>query len=120
MHDRDLSLCAAGAVPQLTDSQFGLLVGASLQDVAHVVAVAPAHVGMDGDAMSSTLLIKMARVSLLGIVAIILGILFTQPDPETGKRGRMKFPARKGTDFVVSLVRLLHLRNSYIGEKSVS
>ncbi len=77
----------------LTDSQFGLLVGASLQDVAHVVAAAPARGGMDGDAMSSALLIKMVRVSLLGIVAIILGILFTQPDPETGKRGRVKFPA---------------------------
>ncbi len=59
----------------LTDLQYGVWAGSSLQGVAHALAAAGAR-GTDGMSMDIGTIVKMSRVALLGPVALILGYFF--------------------------------------------
>lgn len=64
----------------LNSYDYGLLAGATLHELAHVIAAATPG----GDVSSDTaILVKLGRVALLIPVAIILGIFFNKKDPST-------------------------------------
>lgn len=71
----------------LTDIQYGVWAGSSLQGVAHALAAAGAR-GTDSMSMDIGTIVKMSRVALLGPVALILGYFFK------GNAGtaKVKFP----------------------------
>lgn len=59
----------------LTDIQYGIWAGSSLQGVAHALAAAGAR-GANSPSFEIGTIVKMSRVALLGPVAIILSLLF--------------------------------------------
>lgn len=71
----------------LSDLEYGIWSGSSLQGVAHALAAAGAR-GTDSLSLEIGTLVKMARVTFLAPVALILSALFRQP----GKRSKVKFP----------------------------
>lgn len=75
----------------LDSYSFGLLTGATLHELAHVIAAA----APGGDISSDTaLLVKLGRVALLIPVAFILGALFNKksPNAQTQKRKLKDLP----------------------------
>jgi len=60
----------------LSDTQFGIWSGSSLQGVAHALAAAAAR-GNDNISLEVGTLVKMSRVALLGPVAMILSTLYS-------------------------------------------
>lgn len=73
----------------ITDLQYGVWAGSSLQGVAHALAAAGAR-GADSLSMDIGTIVKMSRVALLGPVAILLGYVFKK-DNES-KTNTVKFP----------------------------
>ena len=67
-----------GTILPLSDTAYGLWAGSSLQGVAHALAAAGAR-GADNVSLEVGTLIKMARVAMLGPVALILGTIFSHP-----------------------------------------
>ncbi|HWO76169.1 MAG TPA: YeiH family protein [Bacillus sp. (in: firmicutes)] len=66
----------------LDSYQYGLLTGATLHELAHVIAAAVPG----GDVSSDTaILVKLGRVALLIPVALILGVLFKKKEMNTPK-----------------------------------
>ena len=61
----------------LSDLQYGIWAGSSLQGVAHAIAAAGAR-GNDSVSFEIGLIVKMARVALLAPLAIILGTIFNK------------------------------------------
>ena len=57
----------------LTDSQFGIVAGGSLHEIAHAVASGGAFGNISLD---SALIMKLSRVILLAPVALIIGYLY--------------------------------------------
>lgn len=74
----------------LTDIQYGIWAGSSLQGVAHALAAAGAR-GANSISMEIGTIVKMARVALLAPVAIVLSIIFNKNDANKNK-GKVKFP----------------------------
>ncbi|WP_134703883.1 YeiH family protein [Ammoniphilus sp. YIM 78166] len=71
----------------LDSYQYGVLVGATLHELAHVIAAAIPG----GDASGEiAILVKLGRVALLIPVAMILGYLFTSKDQEESKKRGFK------------------------------
>lgn len=66
----------------LESESYGVLVGATLHELAHVIA---ASVPGGGASMDNALLTKLGRVALLIPVALILGYFFTEKDQKTSK-----------------------------------
>jgi uncharacterized integral membrane protein (TIGR00698 family) len=61
----------------LSDLQYGIWAGSSLQGVAHALAAAGAR-GADSLSMEIGTLVKMSRVALLAPVALIIGFVFSK------------------------------------------
>jgi len=59
----------------LNDSQFGIYVGATIHEVAQVVAVGGTY---GGDVSNSAIIVKMTRVMLIAPMLIILGIILSK------------------------------------------
>jgi uncharacterized integral membrane protein (TIGR00698 family) len=74
----------------ISDIQYGIWAGSSLQGVAHALAAAGAR-GTEGISMEIGTIVKMARVALLAPVALILSYIFNKQD-STGKK-KIKFPS---------------------------
>jgi len=72
----------------LTDLQYGIWSGTSLQGVAHALAAAGAR-GSDSLSMEIGTIVKMGRVALLAPVALILSFVFNKGNKENKK---VKFP----------------------------
>jgi len=72
----------------LSDLQYGIWSGSSLQGVAHALAAAGAR-GADGISMEIGTVVKMGRVALLAPVALILSLIFNK-DNKSNKK--VKFP----------------------------
>ncbi len=73
----------------LDSYQYGVLVGATLHELAHVIAAAIPG----GDASGEiAILVKLGRVALLIPVAMILGFLFTSKDQTKEKKGFKDLP----------------------------
>lgn len=72
----------------LSDLQYGIWSGSSLQGVAHALAAAGAR-GADGISMEMGTVVKMGRVALLAPVALILSLIFNK-DNKSNKK--VKFP----------------------------
>ncbi|GAA0326408.1 putative sulfate exporter family transporter [Bacillus carboniphilus] len=64
----------------LDSESYGVLVGATLHELAHVIA---ASIPGEGASMDSALLTKLGRVALLIPVALVLGYLFTKRKDNT-------------------------------------
>ncbi|WP_130806438.1 YeiH family protein [Senegalia massiliensis] len=73
----------------LSDLEYGIWAGSSLQGVAHALAGAGAR-GADSISIEIGTIVKMARVTLLAPVAIILGIVFN--NSKSGDRKKVSFP----------------------------
>lgn len=73
----------------LSDLEYGIWAGSSLQGVAHALAAAGAR-GTENLSMEIGTIVKMARVALLAPVAIILSTIFNTPS-EDGKK-KVKLP----------------------------
>ncbi|SHJ13113.1 conserved hypothetical integral membrane protein [Dethiosulfatibacter aminovorans DSM 17477] len=71
----------------LTDLQYGIWSGSSLQGVAHAIAAAGAR-GTDNISLEIGTLVKMSRVALLAPVALVLRSLFSK-----SQERKTKFPA---------------------------
>ncbi len=71
----------------LTDLQYGIWSGSSLQGVAHALAAAGAR-GADNISLQIGTLVKMSRVALLGPVAMILNSLFLN----NSRKKNLSFP----------------------------
>lgn len=69
-----MTLVYAFVLPMLalSETQFGELVGATLHEVAHVVAASD---GLSTDAVNLAIMVKLARVAMLAPVALMLGFL---------------------------------------------
>ena len=91
----------------LSDLQYGIWAGSSLQGVAHALAAAGAR-GQDSLSMDIGTIVKMARVALLGPVALVLGYVFQRGTAE--EKARVKFP-RYVLYFI--LVGILYTVNSH-------
>ncbi|WP_260471847.1 YeiH family protein [Bacillus sp. HMF5848] len=72
----------------LSSSEFGLFAGATLHEVAHVVAAAAPG---GAEAVDMAVLAKLTRVLLLVPVAIIVGLLFNKSDSTTSSE-KQKLP----------------------------
>ena len=81
----------------LTDSQFGIVAGGSLHEIAHAVASGGAFGNISLD---SALIMKLSRVILLAPVALIIGYLYqrrsakvnTNAVENTQKTGKLPIP----------------------------
>lgn len=73
----------------LSDIEYGIWAGSSLQGVAHALAGAGAR-GADSISMEIGTIVKMARVTLLAPVAIILSMIFNTS--KSGEKKRVSFP----------------------------
>ncbi len=80
---------AVGMAGALTDAQYGIWSGATLQAVAHCLAAAFARGAEAGEIGA---LVKMARVVMLVPVALVLGMLFGRGGQAARKAARVKFP----------------------------
>lgn len=78
----------AGCKLPISDIQYGIWSGSSLQGVSHALAAASAR-GTDCISLEIGTIVKMARVSLLGPVALILVSIFSK-DSNSHK---VRFPA---------------------------
>lgn len=72
----------------LTPAEYGLFTGATLHEVAHVVAAGAAG---GGQAVDSAVIAKLTRVALLVPVALVLGFIMQRD--ERGKEKRTLSPA---------------------------
>lgn len=76
----------------LTDIQYGVWAGSSLQGVAHALAAAGAR-GAEGLSMEIGTIVKMSRVALLAPVALILSYIFNKKSTtDNQKSSKVKFP----------------------------
>nr|MDF9462164.1 putative sulfate exporter family transporter [Lactobacillus amylovorus] len=81
----------------LTDSQFGIVAGGSLHEIAHAVASGGAFGNISLD---SALIMKLSRVILLAPVALIIGYLYQRRSAKTNvnavektqKTGKLPIP----------------------------
>ena len=81
----------------LTDSQFGIVAGGSLHEIAHAVASGGAFGNISLD---SALIMKLSRVILLAPVALIIGYLYQRRSAKTNtgnvekaqKNGKLPIP----------------------------
>ena len=79
----------------LTDSQFGIVAGGSLHEIAHAVASGGAFGNISLD---SALIMKLSRVILLAPVALIIGYLYQRRTAKvntidsTTKTGKLPIP----------------------------
>ncbi len=89
----------------LSQQEYGIWAGSSLQGVAHALAAAAAF-GSQSISLQIGTLVKMARVALLGPVAMILSSIFSK----TSKQKALHFPLYV---FYFILVGLLFTLNSY-------
>jgi len=82
----------AGKYLPLTDLQYGIWSGSSLQGVAHALAAAGAR-GPENVSLEIGTIVKMARVAMLGPVAVILGLIFsTDTNAKGANRHHVHFP----------------------------
>lgn len=77
-------------MPWLTDLQYGIWAGSSLQGVAHALAAAGAR-GADSSSIEIGTLVKMSRVALLAPLSLILGFIFSKGAVGV-ERKRASFP----------------------------
>lgn len=76
----------------LTDIQFGIWSGSSLQGVSHALAAAGAR-GTDGISMEMGTIVKMSRVALLAPVALILSYIFNKKSSSNNQQtNKVNFP----------------------------
>lgn len=71
----------------LESESYGVLVGATLHELAHVIAAAAPG---GGASMDNAILTKLGRVALLIPAALVLGYLFTEKDPKSSKGSSKK------------------------------
>lgn len=81
----------------LSEVQYGVWCGASLHEIAHVVAAAGAATTPTNlAALDAALIMKLSRVLLLAPAAIIIGIYFTRKHadkmPKTGEKAKLPIP----------------------------
>ncbi|WP_026895902.1 YeiH family protein [Clostridiisalibacter paucivorans] len=74
----------------LTDIQYGIWAGSSLQGVAHALAAAGAR-GTNSISMEIGTIVKMARVTLLAPVAMVLSYIFNNSKEPNGNKS-VRFP----------------------------
>lgn len=72
---------------ELNPEQYGVLVGSTLHELAHVVAAAVPSGDIGSD---SAIVVKLGRVALLIPVAILLGIMFNKKSKETKRNQKRK------------------------------
>jgi len=84
-----LAYSAIAAVSSLTDIQYGLWSGLSLQGVAHALAAAFARGDVAGEMGT---FIKMERVLMLVPMSVILGSIFAGGDKNSEGKKRAAFP----------------------------
>ncbi len=73
----------------LNDSQFGIYVGATIHEVAQVVAVGGTY---GGDVSNSAIIVKMTRVMLIAPMLIILGIILSNLSKGTNGQNSLVIP----------------------------
>jgi uncharacterized integral membrane protein (TIGR00698 family) len=93
----------------ITDIQYGIWAGSSLQGVAHALAAAGAR-GTDSLSIEIGTIVKMSRVALLGPIAIILSILFKKDT----KKNRIKFPMYVLYFLIIGIIFTLNNKFSFI------
>ncbi|MDA6088927.1 putative sulfate exporter family transporter [Lactobacillus amylovorus] len=93
----------------LTDSQFGIVAGGSLHEIAHAVASGGAFGNISLD---SALIMKLSRVILLAPVALIIGYLYQRRSAKTNtgnvekaqKNGKLPIPWFLGGFILTSIL----------------
>ncbi|MTI49632.1 YeiH family protein [Sporosalibacterium faouarense] len=75
----------------LTDVQYGIWAGGTLQGVAHALAAAGAR-GTDSLSLDIGTIVKMSRVALLAPVAVVLSFAFKDNSADSNKKKKVKFP----------------------------
>lgn len=77
-------------VVPLSDLQYGIWSGSTLQGVAHALAAAGAR-GSENISLEIGTIVKMSRVALLAPVALILSFIFKDKSSKSSSKG-VKFP----------------------------
>ncbi|WP_334352522.1 YeiH family protein [Companilactobacillus sp. HBUAS56257] len=86
------TLIEIGLKPMLhmTDTQFGVMAGGSLHEIAHAIATGSAGGSVS---LSAAIITKLSRVLMLAPAALIIGIWYQHQDKAvTGEKGKLPIP----------------------------
>ncbi|TGD20901.1 putative sulfate exporter family transporter [Companilactobacillus suantsaicola] len=86
------TLIEIGLKPMLhmTDTQFGVMAGGSLHEIAHAIATGSAGGSVS---LSAAIITKLSRVLMLAPAALVIGIWYQHQDKTaTGEKGKLPIP----------------------------